>query len=54
MKKSKIVYKWLGDREFVPGVPARNLVQEDLERPGVEELAEASKLYKKVSKKTDE
>ena len=53
MRKSKIVYKWLGDKEFVPGVPARDLKQEDLEKPNVKELAEASKLYRKVSKKTD-
>jgi hypothetical protein len=52
--KKKVVYKWLGKAEFVPGVPARDLTKEDLEREGVEALAKASKLYKKVSEKSDE
>ncbi len=50
--KQKVMYKWLGDKEFIPGVPARDLTNGDL-TPYIKEMAEASKLYKRVSKKTD-
>lgn len=48
----KIEWKWVGDKEFVPGVPARDLVVGEAESRGILEIVEASPLYERVEKKT--
>jgi len=40
------VYKYIGNG-FVPGIPARDLTEEEAEEVGVD-LVEASKLYKHI------
>jgi len=47
-----IVWKWLGKAgEFIPGVPPRDLTDEEVQRKGLENIVKASKLFKKVSPK---
>lgn len=41
-------WKWLGENEFIPGVPARDLTDEEIDKRGIRELVEQSKLFKKV------
>lgn len=42
----KIVYKWVGaDDEFIPGVPARDLTQKDIDKRGVQDIVKNSELY---------
>ena len=44
----KIGWKWLGKKnEFVPGCPARDLTDGEVDSRGIRELVEKSKLYKK-------
>ncbi len=45
----KIIWKWLGKAEFVPGCPARDLADEEVDRRGIREPVEESKLYKKIA-----
>ena len=50
-----ITWKWHGVKEFIPGVPARDLTDEEVDVRGVRELVEASPLFEKVMpKKQDE
>jgi len=44
----KVIWKWLGKDEFVPGVPARDLSEEEVESRGVKALVEQSVLYKRT------
>jgi hypothetical protein len=41
-------WKWLGKNEFVPGVPARDLTDEEVDRRGIRDLVELSPLYEFV------
>lgn len=45
---NKISWKWLGKREFIPGCPARDLSDEELDERGIRHLVEVSPKYKKV------
>ncbi len=45
---NKIGWKWLGKREFIPGCPARDLSDEELDERGIRHLVEVSPLYKKL------
>lgn len=45
------MWKFLGHNEFVPGVPARDLTDEEVERRGIAHLVEASPLYELVEAK---
>ena len=47
----KVAWKWLGKNEFIPGVPARDLLVGEAERRGVEDIVEKSSLYKRAEKK---
>ena len=44
----KSYWKWLGNREFVPGCPARDLSLEEVEEKGIQELVETSNLYELI------
>ena len=46
---NKSIWKWLGKSQFIPGVPARDLTQEEVEERGIQKVVEMSPLYKKVS-----
>lgn len=48
----KVEWKWLGNKEFIPGCPARDLVQGEAEARGILEIVEQSKLYERVEVKT--
>lgn len=41
-------WKWLGKNEFVVGVPARDLSDEEVDRRGIRHLVELSPLYEFV------
>lgn len=47
----EIEFKFLGENEFIPGVPPRDLLKGEAERRGILELVEISPLYEKVSSK---
>ena len=46
----KVAWKWLGKNEFIPGVPARDLLVGEAERRGIKEIVERSSLYKRAEK----
>lgn len=46
---TKSYWKWLGKAEFVPGVPARDLTDEEVDRRRIRELVELSPLFKKIT-----
>ena len=46
----KVVWKWFGDNEFVPGVHARDLLEGEADARGVEDIVKESKLYVRVVK----
>ena len=51
---TKHYWKWLGEAEFVPGCPARDLTSAEVERRGIRDEVEASPLYKKIAAKKAE
>ena len=48
------MFIWLGDKEFIPGVPPRDMTVEEVERKGLREIVELSPLYKFISPPTGE
>ena len=50
----KVEWKWLGNNQFIPGVPARDLVVGEAKERGVESVVEVSLLYERVEEKTAE
>ena len=46
--KEKVAWKWLGKNEFIPGCPARDLLEGEAESRGIEEIVEKSSLYQRV------
>ena len=52
MTEQKVTWKWVGKNEFVPGCPARDLVEGEAERRGIEDIVEKSFLYQRVKKIT--
>lgn len=49
--KKKIEWKWLGKNEFVPGCPARDLLEGEAERRGISKIVKESKLFERVERK---
>lgn len=47
MKKKRITWKWIGKDEFIPGVPARDMDDEEVDRRGIRKLVELSPKFKK-------
>ena len=47
----KIEWKWLGKNEFIPGVPARDLLVGEAEKRGIVSVVENSSLFKRIKPK---
>jgi hypothetical protein len=45
MKKSPVIYEWIGQNEFVPGLPARNIPEQEAKSLGMLDLIEQSGKY---------
>ena len=39
---------WLGENEFIPGVPPRDMTDAEVEKRGVKELVKLSPLYEYI------
>jgi hypothetical protein len=46
-----MAWKYVGNGDFIPGVPARDLSDKEVKELGIQEAVEASDLYKKESAK---
>jgi hypothetical protein len=44
-----MAWKYVGDGAFIPGVPAKDLSDQEVKELGIQEAVEASDLYKKES-----
>lgn len=53
MSEKKIIWVWKGSREFIPGVPPRDLDDEELDQRGIRNIVEKSGLFKKQTVKEE-
>lgn len=48
-----MAWKYVGEGAFLPGVPARDISDEEARERGIEATLKASSIYRRVSEKRD-
>lgn len=54
-KRKMVIWQWKGSPgEFIPGVPARDMTDDEVERRGIKDLVEGSAKFEKTRVQQDD